>query len=126
MNRRVPEWIGATDDTRAPDRVRVRVLTAYGERCHWSGRPIRPGDTWELDHVIALINGGENRESNLAPILASEHPNKTRQDVKRKARDARVRKKHLGLSGPRWPMPGSRKSKWKKPLHGPAFLRERQ
>ncbi len=121
--RRVPEWIGATPDTRIPDRVRERVLLAFGKRCHWSSRPISAGDAWQLDHVTALINGGEHRESNLAPILASQHASKTRQDVKLKSRGARVRKKHLGLGGARQPMPGSRKSKWRKPLHGPAVRR---
>lgn len=122
--RRVKEWIGATPDTRIPDRVRVRVFDEYKGRCHWSGRKINPGDPWDIDHVLALANGGENRESNLAPILRSKHPNKTRQDVKQKSRDARVRKKHLGLSGARWYMPGARKSGWKKPLHGNAVRRD--
>lgn len=122
--RRIPEWLGASPDTRAPDRVRVRVFEAFQGRCHWSGRVIRPGDPWDVDHVLALANGGENRESNLAPILRYEHPNKTRHDVKQKARDARVRKKHLGLGQSRWPMPGSRRDKWKKPLHGPAVRRD--
>ncbi len=123
MNRRVPEWIGATDDTKIPDRVKARVLLAYGKRCHWSGRPISPGDAWDIDHVLALSNGGQNRESNLAPILRSQHPSKTRHDVKQKARDARVRKKHLGLYRASQPMDGARRSKWYKPLHGPARRR---
>ncbi len=122
--RRLPEWIGKTPDTPVPARVRLRVFDRFGERCHWSGRVINPAvDAWAVDHVLALCNGGENRESNLAPILASEHPDKTRHDVKQKSRDARVRKKHLGLQHPRQPMAGSRKSKWKKPLYGPAVRR---
>lgn len=124
MSRSIPEWIGKTDDSPAPDRVKLRVLLRFDERCHWSGRPIRTGDEWDLDHVRALVNGGENRESNLAPILRSEHPAKTRQDVKMKAKAARLRKRQFGLHGAARPMPGSRRSKWKKPLHGPAVLRE--
>lgn len=124
MNRRVPEWIGATPDTRIPDRVRVRVFDRYDGVCHWSGRKINEGDPWDPDHVLALCNGGQNRESNLAPILRSVHPKKTRQDVKQKARDARVRKKHLGLSGARWQMPGSRKHHLKKPLGRNAIRRD--
>ena len=123
MNRRVPEWIGATPDTRIPFRVRVRVMEAYGGRCHWSGRDIRVGDPWDIDHILALANGGQHRESNLAPILRSEHASKTRQDVKLKAKGARVRKKYLGLHRPRQPMAGSRASRWFKPLHGPAVRR---
>jgi hypothetical protein len=36
------------------------------------------GDKWQLDHIVALINGGEHRESNLAPILDAEHKAKTK------------------------------------------------
>jgi hypothetical protein len=28
------------------------------------GRPLRPGDAWTCDHIVALISGGANRESN--------------------------------------------------------------
>lgn len=56
-----------------------------------------PGDKWQVDHVIALINGGENRESNLAPILDAPHKEKTREDVRLKSKVARTKAKHLGL-----------------------------
>ena len=124
MTRTLPEWIGKTDDSKIPDRVRVRVFDVCEGRCHWSGRKIATGDAWDVDHVLALINGGQNRESNLAPILRSEHPSKTRHDIRKKVRQARVRKKHLGLQRPAQPMDGSRGSKWFKPLRGNAILRK--
>ena len=99
--RAVEEWIGKTDDTPAPQRVALRVFAAYGGRCHRSGRLIRPGDKWELDHVIALINGGENRESNLAPILADSHKEKTAEDVAIKSKIARIQARHLGIAKPK-------------------------
>jgi len=92
-----PEWIGKTPDTAPPARVRVRVFDAYGGRCYLSKRKIMPGDTWELDHVKALVNGGENRETNLAPALKSAHREKTNADVAEKAKVARLRAKHLGV-----------------------------
>lgn len=96
--RRVPEWIGKTPDSRPPPHVRVRIFTKYGGRCHWSDILIRPGDAWDVDHIIALINGGENRESNMAPILRGKpHKDKTRRDVAEKSRVYRKRKAHLGL-----------------------------
>lgn len=55
------------------------------------------GDKWELDHKIALINGGENRETNLAPALSFAHKIKTRTDVAEKSKIARIRAKHLGI-----------------------------
>lgn len=95
--RKPPEWIGKSADRRPPPRVRARVFLTHGGKCHISGRAIRPGDAWELDHVIALVNGGENRESNLAPALKVAHKAKTALDVAEKAKVARVRAKHLGI-----------------------------
>lgn len=100
--RSVPEWIGKTQDTKVPPHVRLRVFERYDGVCHWSGRKIRPGDEWDADHVRALINGGENRESNLAPILRGKpHKEKTASDVALKAVTYRKRSKHLGLTAPR-------------------------
>lgn len=98
MPRTVVEWIGSTPDTPAPPRVRARIFEAHNGRCHRTGRKIMPGDAWDLDHVKALINGGENRESNLAPILAGKpHKEKTAEDVAEKAKVARMRAKHLRI-----------------------------
>lgn len=100
--RELPEWIGATPDSPIPDRVKVRVFTRYEGRCHWTGKRIMPGDHWDADHVIALINGGENREANLAPILRGKaHKEKTAQDVAIKSKTYRMRAKHLGLMKPK-------------------------
>jgi len=100
--RSVPEWIGKTPDSRPPQHVRVRIFERYNGVCHWSGITIRPGDHWDVDHVRALINGGENRESNMAPILRGKpHKEKTRQDVAEKSRNYRKRAAHLGLTGKR-------------------------
>jgi 5-methylcytosine-specific restriction endonuclease McrA len=98
--RALPEWIGAKPDTRVPARVRLRVFEAHGGRCYLTGVKIMPGDAWELDHRIALINGGENRESNLAPALKAPHRVKTTKDVNVKAKIASVRQKHLGVKKP--------------------------
>jgi 5-methylcytosine-specific restriction protein A len=61
-----------------------------------------PGQKWDCDHILALVNGGEHRERNLAPILAGKvHREKTAEDVKIKSKTARMRAKHLGLKKPR-------------------------
>lgn len=101
MSREVPEWIGKTPDTPAPPRVRLRVFEKHKGVCYLSGRKIQAGDTWQLEHPLALINGGENRESNLAPALVEPHKVKTAEDVKQKAKNDRVRKRHLGIRKPR-------------------------
>jgi len=98
MSRSVSEWVGKNDDSLPPAHVRLRIFERYNGVCHWSGITIRPGDNWDVDHVKALINGGSNRESNMAPILRGKpHKEKTAQDVAEKSLNYRVRAKHLGL-----------------------------
>lgn len=95
------EWIGKTDDAKVPDSVKVRVFERYGGVCYLSGIKIESGMDWELEHILALCNGGEHRESNMAPALVAPHKDKTRADRRLKAKNDRVRKKHLGLKKPR-------------------------
>lgn len=47
--------------------------------------------------MVALANGGEHRESNLAPVLVEFHKVKTAEDVAEKAKVAKKRKTHLGI-----------------------------
>lgn len=94
--RSVPEWIGATPNAKVPPHVRVRIFDAHGGRCHISGRKIQVGDAWDLDHIKALINGGEHRESNMAPALRDKHRAKTAEDVAEKSAVYQKRAKHLG------------------------------
>lgn len=108
MARAVPEWIGKTDDTPIPDRVKVRVFLAHDGMCHISKRKIRPGELWDAEHVTAIINGGENRESNLAPALREKHPIKTARDMAEKSRTYRKRKSTLGIKKKRRTIPGKR------------------
>jgi len=122
MSRKVEEWIGKTPDTPAPPRVRLRVFEKHNGICHLSGRKIMAGDKWQLEHPQALINGGENRESNLAPALVEPHKVKTAEDLKQKSKDYRVRAKHNGIrKASRFP--GSRDSKFKKKIDGSVVLR---
>ncbi len=101
MMRSVDEWIGKTDDERPPERVMLRVFDRDNGICHRSKRRIRTGELWELDHIKAICNGGQNRESNLAPILKSKHKEKTAEDVAEKSDTNRIRAKHLGLRRPK-------------------------
>jgi 5-methylcytosine-specific restriction protein A len=97
--RTVPEWIGKTDDHRAPGSVRDRIMLRDSS-CHLCGQPIQATHKWDLDHVKALINGGENRESNLRPVHRKCHVEKSASDVAEKAKIAAIRKKHVGITRP--------------------------
>lgn len=121
--RSVDEWIGKTDDAMPPPRVRLRIFERHGGVCHLSGRKIRPGEKWEVEHVLAISLGGENRESNMAPALVGPHKAKTASDRKQKAHNDRIRKRHLGIRKPS-KMAGSRDSKWKRKMNGQVVLRD--
>ena len=116
--RSVLEWIGMTDDTPIPPRVRLRVFDRYGGICYLTGRKITASDTWDVDHIIALANGGEHRENNLAPALKEPHKEKTRADRREKKIVDRKRKKFLGITKSKHPMMGSKASGWKRGFDG--------
>lgn len=120
--RSTSEWIGQTDDAKIPDYVRLRIFNRCGGICHISERKITPADDWELEHIIALCNGGEHRESNMAPALAKPHKAKTARDLAQKAKNDRVRKRHLGIRK-RSTFACSRDSRWKKKVNGEVVLR---
>lgn len=113
----VPEWIGSSPDASIPPRVRVRIFERHEGRCYITGRKIMPGDQWDCDHIVALCNGGQHRESNLAPALRAAHRVKTAEDVKIKAKTARLKKAHLGIREPSR-MPGSKNSSIKRKING--------
>lgn len=112
--RSVPEWVGKSPDAAIPPRVRLRVFENHGGTCHLSGRKISAGQQWDCDHVVALINGGEHRESNLAPALREVHRKKTADDVAIKSKTYRMASKHNGT----WP-------KSKRPLQSRGFDKSR-
>lgn len=99
--RSLPEWIGKTDDQKVPDRVRLRIFERYGRSCYLTGRPIRPGDQWDLEHIKGLAHGGEHRESNLAPALKAPHRLKTSRERAVQAKSDRIRKRQAGIRKPR-------------------------
>lgn len=128
MGRSVPEWVGKDEDTKVPDRVKLRVFERAGGRCHISGRRITPSDLWDLDHVIALCNwtgdGHGNRESNLAPALRDKHKEKTKADVAEKSDAYRKRLKHAGVKKRKGrPFPGSKQDIFRKKINGTVELR---
>jgi 5-methylcytosine-specific restriction protein A len=102
--RSVDEWIGKTDDTAPPPRVKARIWKR-DRNCVRCGLPTGDVRKPEYDHIVALANGGENRESNLQIMCAGCHRVKTYTDVAVKASDAKRLKRRLGLK-PRRTIPG--------------------
>lgn len=118
--RSVPEWIGKTPDTDPPRHVKLRVLRRFHNKCDGCGTEIRSGVPWTCDHAHALVNGGQNRESNLRPICNKVclQP-KNASDVAEKSQTYRKRAANYGIpKRTSRPMPGSRASGLKKCMDG--------
>lgn len=94
--RSAPEWIGRTADSVSPPHVRLRVFDRHKGTCHITGTKIQVGDKWDMEHVVRLEDGGENREANLAPALRVAHRKKTAEETKRGKASDRTRIKHIG------------------------------
>lgn len=126
MSRKLPEWIGKTDDTPIPTRVKVRIFDKFDGICQGCGNRIIGKLVPNYDHILSIINGGENRENNLQLLCTICHAIKTKIDIKEKALVYRKKAKNLGLKLKRGrSFPGSRNSPWKKMMTGRVVRRDR-
>ena len=121
--RSVPEWIGKTPDSAVPAHVRIRIFERTSGLCHITKRKIRAGEKWQLDHIIPLADGGEHRESNLAPALDWAHREKTSAENKARAKTRAIKAKHFGMVKSKNPLPGGKQSKWKRKITGEIVAR---
>lgn len=118
MTRAVMEWIGRTPDTPIPDRVQVRVFGRDNGRCKSCARRCGiGGEAWVMDHTVALINGGGNRESNLQVLCVECHKSKTAGDVAEKSRVYQRKKTNIGIKK-QSTFACARTSRWKKKING--------
>lgn len=98
QGRAVPEWVGKTLDAKVPATVRLRILRRAESKCYLTGILIADGQAFDLEHVRALEEGGEHRESNLRPVLRLPHEIKTAAERKRQAKADRLAKRAHGLT----------------------------
>jgi 5-methylcytosine-specific restriction enzyme A len=116
--RTVPEWIGKTPDSKPPAHVIDRIFLRASKVCHISKREIRAGETWQVEHVIPIWKGGENRETNMAPALSKPHKLKTAREALERAEERVMRQKNYGIKKSRTPIPGSKASGLRKRMNG--------
>ncbi len=85
---------------RISTRERVAIFTAAEGACHICRLVIRPGDAWDVEHVIPLAQGGEDSGDNLRPAHKDCHAAKTAADAGDTARAKRLAAKHIGAAAP--------------------------
>ena len=77
---------------------RERILALYGHRCAFQGCSESSG--LQIDHRIPLELGGSERDENLWPLCVSHHVEKTRDDMRRIRKAARIRRREAGEENP--------------------------
>lgn len=118
MARSVKEWRGKSDDTAIPPRVKLRIFERCGGRCVRCSRHIAGRILPAYDHIIALINGGENRESNIQLLCSDCHLPKSGDDMHIKSKSYRTRLRHVGIKTNKRLIPGSKGSGFRKTMDG--------
>lgn len=92
--RKVKEWVGKTHDSPIPAKVRLRVFEKYEGKCGLTGRKLRAGE-FDIDHIVALADGGEHRETNLHPVWRPKHREKTAKENSARAKVGAKKIKHF-------------------------------
>ena len=123
MPRAVPEWIGKTPNATPPMRVKLRVWDRCIGRCIECSRKLLPGMVQEYDHIVAIINGGENKESNLQLLCEICHLHKTGADVAEKSMIYEKRLKHTGIKKSRGSFATNKSGKFKRKIDGTVVRR---
>jgi 5-methylcytosine-specific restriction protein A len=100
-------------------RERLALFLAANGRCQRCGWILAPGTRWDVDHVIPLALGGRDQPDNMQVLCPPCHGGKThRIDVPAIAKTTRIRARHLGARASRRPLPGGRRSRWKRTIDG--------
>lgn len=105
------------------DLQRAELFLRHDGRCYLCGLKIETFQTWHDEHVHARSLGGDDELANRRPAHDECHAVKTKKDKKARSKMVRLAKKRAGMRGRKRkgpPMPGSRDSKWRKPMNGPA------
>lgn len=68
----------------------LRIFEASSGRCACCSRRLGPQDDWDVDHIIALANGGTDDDSNLQVLCGWCHGDKTSEDITQAAKGKRM------------------------------------
>jgi 5-methylcytosine-specific restriction endonuclease McrA len=98
---------------------RTKLFLEHDGRCCICQSKIKVGEAWVDEHVKPLWLNGTNDMDNRAPAHADCALTKTRKETTQRAKGRRVAEKHFAgrqSKGP--PMPGTKRSRWKKKMDG--------
>ena len=84
-------------------RDRMEVLNAYKGKCAECGQPIQRDQGFDLDHVIPLRAGGDDKKNSLRPLCRGCHRIKTAQDQSQIGKTRRQEQKSWGVKSQKGP-----------------------
>jgi len=104
---------------------RLNLFLKRKGTCTSCSQKIDAGKAWDIDHILPLSLGGTNEPNNLQILCKPCHRSKTSQsDIPRIAKTKRLKARHLGARSPSTrPIPGSRRSPWKRKFDGSVVRR---
>jgi len=76
---------------------KARIFDAARGLCHLCGLPIKAGETWEAEHVVALTCGGSDDDANIRPAHVDCHAGKTKSDKAIGAKLTRIKARNIGI-----------------------------
>jgi 5-methylcytosine-specific restriction endonuclease McrA len=107
-----------TKRTTITPKRRAEVFRDAGGICHLCSRKIAPGEPWDVEHPKAIGLGGADDKTNWLPAHKDCHAGKSREDIRIMRKADRQMKKAIGVKTSRNPLPGGKRSKWKKRMDG--------
>jgi 5-methylcytosine-specific restriction protein A len=123
MPRKLPDWIGRTDNSMPPASVFDRLYDKQGGKDAITGLPFTSKDKIVRDHIVPLADGGKNCESNLQLITEQTHKAKTGPEATARAKTRRVHERDRGYQRKQSSFVTNRDSKFKKRMDGTVVLR---
>lgn len=105
---------------------RVALFLKHDGICHICGGRIAVGEAWEVSHDTPLELGGADDDTNAKPAHEKCHRRITaEQDIPRIAKAKRRQARNIGARAPSLhPMPGGKRSKWKRKMDGTIVRRQ--
>jgi len=90
--------VGTTKRKSMTPARRLRIFEAHRGRCVLCGEKIDGvREKWIVEHVRALVLGGEDEDANCAPAHERCRRAKDKDDVKAAAKAKRIKQRHLGI-----------------------------
>ncbi len=102
-----------------PKRVKLQAWERANGKCEGCGALLRPG-SFDYDHTLPDTMGGEPTLDNCKVLCRGCHDQKTfKSDIPIIAKSNRVLARHAGIKRQSSrPLPGGRKSPWRKKMNG--------